>query len=313
MRTLFGIAVLLLSSTLAAQVRVVPATGQTSISPSQRPESSQRPGSVIDSGLLQGLGEIRYHRLDSQVVERGFHIFVRLPEGYTEGSRDYPTLYLLDGGITFPLLSGYYRYLVLGEEIPEAILVGISYGTDDWQQGNLRSTDFTAPSEERQHWGGASRFQEVFRTELFPLIETTYRSDGSRRVVFGQSLGGQFVLFTAQTLPTLFWGHIASNPALHRNLALFLEMRPRRPAAGQSRLFVASGSNDEPRFRTPALAWMEHWSRQHDLPWALEATTLEGHSHFSAAPAAFRQGLTWIFSDDEAAAGSVAEPGHGGG
>jgi len=37
---------------------------------------------------------------------------------------------------------------VLAEEIPEAILVGISYGTDDWQQGNLRSTDFTAPSAE---------------------------------------------------------------------------------------------------------------------------------------------------------------------
>ena len=221
-----------------------------------------------------------------------------MPEGYQEGSDRLPTLYLLDGGITFPLLSGYSRYLRLGEEIPESILVGIAYGTEDHRQGNLRGTDYTAPSPERDYWGGAGRFQEMLGSELLPLIEDTYRSDSARRVIFGHSLGGQFVLFTAQTRPDLFWGHIASNPALHRNLSFFLETRPKVPTGSQPRLFVSSGTLDVPRFRQPALRWMEHWSKQEPLPWELESRSLEGHSHFSAVPAAFRQGMTWLFGED---------------
>ena len=58
--------------------------------------------------------------------------------------------------------------------------------------------------------------------ELIPLIESAYPSDDQQRIIFGQSLGGQFVLYTALTDPALFHGHIASNPALHRNLDFFL-------------------------------------------------------------------------------------------
>ena len=252
---------------------------------------------ALDIDLLQGLGDAHYHRLDSKVVGRSYHILVRLPEDYDTGTQKYPTVYLLDGGQTFPLLSAYYRYLSLGKEVPASILVGIAYGTDYWQKGFMRSTDYTAPSPERDYWGGAADFQRMLGTELLPFIETTYRSDPERRIVFGQSLGGQFVLFTAQTQPNLFWGHIASNPALHRNLPFFLETRPTPSSDSRSKLFVSSGSDDDPRFREPAVTWMEAWSQQESLPWRLKTMTLDGQSHFSAAPAAFRKGLTWIFDD----------------
>jgi predicted alpha/beta superfamily hydrolase len=253
-------------------------------------------GAAVDSGLLQGLGDSRYHRLEAKAVEQTYHLFVRLPESYEgTGAREYPTVYLLDGGLTYPLLSGYYRYLTLGEEIPEAILVGISYGTEERSEGNSRSRDFTAEANDRDYWGGAPRFQRMLREELLPLIERTYRSDASRRVIFGQSLGGQFVLFTALTDPGLFWGHVASNPALHRNLAFFLQAPPGVRSGSRPRLFVASGSDDDARFREPALAWMAHWSGKESAPWDLQTVTLDGHSHFSAVPAAFRQGLVWLF------------------
>ena len=112
----------------------------------------------------------------------------------------------------------------------------------------------------------------------------------------GQSLGGQFVLYTAQTRPDLFWGHIASNPALHRNLDFFLTTRP--ASASQSKLFVASATGDSPQFREPALRWIEHWSRDDALPWQLQVVHLEGHSHMSAPPASFRQGLHWLFDGE---------------
>ena len=246
---------------------------------------------------LQGLDETHYHRVDSDALQKAYDILVGLPDGYDPTSRKtYATIYILDGGELFPMLRSYYNYLRNSDEAPEAILVGISYGSRDFEGGNTRGHDYTAPSDEREHYGGAQDFQTFLSDELMPLIETEYRSDGNQRVIFGQSLGGQFVLFTAQTKPTLLAGYIASNPALHRNLPLFLKMHPDSPPRRErSRLFVGSGSNDLREFRKPALQWIEHWTAQKETPWDLQAVTLDTHTHFSAPPASFRRGLKWVF------------------
>ena len=248
---------------------------------------------------LQSVASSKYHRLESATVDRDFHIYIALPDDYdaaAEGS--YPAIYILDGGALYPMLLGYYRYLRLAEDVPDSIVVGISYGNDDFSNGNYRSTDYTAPAADRDYWGGAAVFQQMLETELLPYIESTYRADSAERVIFGQSIGGQFVLYSALTNPDLFHGHIASNPALHRNLPFFTQQRPSdAPSDTGSRLFVSSGSQDDPRFREPALQWMDYWSAQANTPWRLKVSTLDGHNHFSAAPIAFRDGLVWLFSE----------------
>jgi len=266
--------------------------GTTALASESRPAAEAE---AADFAKLEGLGEVRYHKLHATSLDQMYHLFVRLPEGYAEAKERYPTVYLLDGGLTFPLLAAYYRYLDLGDEVPELILVGISYGTDDWKKGNNRSRDYTAKSAEREHWGGAPAFQAVLRDQILPAVEGRYRSDPARRIVFGQSLGGQLVLHAALTAPDLFWGYVASNPALHRNLDFFLKTPPAVPA-GERRLFVASGEKDEPQYRGPARAWIDHWTRAKNRPWTLETATLPGQSHFSAPPAAFRAGISWLFS-----------------
>lgn len=246
---------------------------------------------------LQGLSNPDYYRVESETLERPFHIFVRLPEGYNESEKTYPTIYLLDGGINFPLLAPYYLFLSIDEPMPEAIIVGISYGANDFEGGNMRSTDYTAPSPERAYWGGAAQYQTFLSTELLPFIETNYRSDAARRIIYGQSLGGQFVLYTALTNPDLFWGHIANNPALHRNLSFFIE-HPLSKNRGKSKLFVSSGSKDDDRFRLPARAWIAHWTSKSKTPWALKTVTLDGESHASAGPLSFRAGMRWLFNSE---------------
>jgi predicted alpha/beta superfamily hydrolase len=254
-------------------------------------------GQPVNIEGLQGLGDTRHHVVQSEVLDKRLHVFVGLPDGYEESADEsYPTVYVLDGGELYPLLRPYLDYLYNGGEAPKMIVVGISYGTRDWRNGNDRSHDFTAPTDEREFWGGAATFQAFLGEELLPFIEDNYRSAGDRRVVFGQSLGGQFVLFTAQTKPELFWGHIASNPALHRNLPLFLTMRPDR--ASSSRVFVGDASDDDPRFLEPRARWIEHWLRQEGLPWELRVEALEGHNHFSAPPESFRRGIRWLFVDE---------------
>lgn len=252
----------------------------------------------LETHLLQSLGEVKYHELKPTALGRSLHIFVDLPENYLESGQNYPTIYLLDGGNTFPLIAAYHHYLRFGDEAPAAILVGISYGADTFKEGNWRSSDYTAPSEEREFWGGAAVFQTVIQDEIFPLIESAYRSDAKQRVIFGHSLGGQFVLFNALTKPELFFGHIASNPALHLNLRFFLTWHgDKETKTPLSRVFVSSGELDDPRFREPALEWIGYWQTVSPGPWILETRTLAGQTHLSAPPEAFRQGLEWLFSE----------------
>jgi predicted alpha/beta superfamily hydrolase len=255
----------------------------------------------FDPNKLQGLGDTRYHPFDSETLGHALHIYVRVPESSSNNpDRQYPTVYLLDGGINYPLLSSYYHYLQLGEEVPEMIIVGISYGSDSFEGGNFRSTDFTAPSEEREWWGEAPTFQSVIGNELLPMIEERYASNPNKRIIFGQSLGGQFVLYSALSQPELFWGHIASNPALHRNLGYFLDWNgDSKMPLEATRLFVSEGEFNDARFKRPATEWIEYWSDpERSRPFVLEVQTLPGQSHLSSVTQAFRQGLLWLFSDD---------------
>jgi predicted alpha/beta superfamily hydrolase len=248
---------------------------------------------------LQSLDETRHHVVSSATLDKRYHVLVGLPADYDPNDDiEYPTIYILDGGALYPLFRSYLNFLQFEGEAPDVILVAISYGTDDWRKGNDRSHDYTAPAEEREFWGGAAAFQAFLAEELIPFVEREYRSRASRRVVFGRSIGGQFVLYTAQTNPGLFWGHIASNPALHRNLPLFLDLHPEVPAL-PSNLLVTSGADDDPVFREPALRWIEHWTRAAALPWRLHTETLDGHGHFTTPAASFRLGLRWLFADHQ--------------
>jgi predicted alpha/beta superfamily hydrolase len=252
----------------------------------------------FDASKLQGLGDTRYQLFNSEQLGHPLHIYVRVPESAKENpDRRYPTVYLLDGGINYPLMSAYYHYLRLGEEVPELLLVGISYGSDRFAEGNYRSSDFTAPAPDRDYWGKAGLFQTVLIEELMPLIEQEYPSDAKQRVVYGHSLGGQFVLYAALTRPELYSGLIAANPALHRNLDFFLQWQGGgEMPINATRLFVSESELDAEEFRVPALRWIEHWSApDRSRPFELMVQQPIGETHMSGVTEAFRQGLLWLF------------------
>ncbi|MEX0916431.1 MAG: alpha/beta hydrolase-fold protein, partial [Wenzhouxiangellaceae bacterium] len=222
---------------------------------------------------LFGMGRPDTFTLASETLERDFHVYVRLPQGYHESDESWPVIYLLDGGILFPMLAPYHFMLAIDGVAPEAILVGISYGGLGFSNGNMRATDYTVASEEVDHYGGAPAFQSFLESQLLLLIDERYRTDPERRVIVGQSLGGQFVLYTALTRPELFSGHIAVNPALHRNLAFFRDY-PSNATAERTRLFVGVATLDEPGFREPALEWIEEWTGHDESHVDLEVASL---------------------------------------
>lgn len=253
------------------------------------------PAATIETRHLQSLGEVVYHEFHSRGLGRVFHVFVDLPEDYAASGESYPIVYLLDGGNTFPLAAAQHHFLRLGGEAARVILVGISYGADTFREGNLRQTDFTAPAAQRDFWGGAAEFQDMLAGELLPMIEGAYRADPARRILFGNSLGAQFVLYAAVTRPGLFYGLIASSPALSLNAPFFLDWRgagDMPPAT--SRLFVSMGQFEREPLRGSTEEWLRRWSQAGKRPWILEYRVLEGQTHYSAVPEAFRQGLQWL-------------------
>lgn len=243
---------------------------------------------------LFGMGQPDTFTLTSETLDRDFHVYVRLPQGYEASDDVWPVIYLLDGGILFPMLVPYHFMLTIDEIAPEAIIVGISYGGLGFANGNMRATDYTIASDEVEHYGGAPMFQSFLESQLLPSIDERYRADPARRVLVGQSLGGQFVLYSALTRPDLFWGHVAVNPALHRNLAFFRDF-PSTAGAQRTRLFVGAATLDDPRFREPALEWIAEWKGRDESHLDLEVASLTGEHHASAAPAAYKAGLRWLF------------------
>lgn len=237
-------------------------------------------------------------RVESQQVGRSFHIYVRLPDGYDPSSATrYPTVYLTDGDSLFPILAANHLFLTYDDGLPEAIVVGIAYGGFG-PSVNRRNIDFQSPgagvTAER---AGAEEFQRFLKTELIPEIERRYRSDASRRVLFGQSRGGAFVLYSAVTDPDLFWGRIASNPSITPGIESLLE--PAAPAARSDLgLVLTSGTRDRPDLQQEAALWVETWQARPERPWRLFAPRIEGGTHAANAPDAYRTGMRWLFAPD---------------
>ena len=248
---------------------------------------------AFNAGHLQSINTAKTFTLKAENIEQNYHIYVQLPDSIKEGKK-FPTVYLLDGGGTFPMLAPYYKLLKFLNDVPEVIIVGISYGTDDWRKGNARGRDFTLPAKSREHWGGAPDFSHFLKNQLFHKIETEFPSDPSKRVLFGNSLGGQFGLYNATFNPGLFYGIISNNPALHRNVESFLDVKALEHSKASTRLFVADAEFDGERFKKPRARWIERWEKKPLAGWQLKIQPMPGHNHFSSIPDSFRMGLKWI-------------------
>jgi len=256
--------------------------------------------STIDSASpvtpLEFLPALRgdYFKFASKAVGRAFHIYVSLPDSYAQNPNTYyPVVYALDGDSTFPVLATQHRFLILDEGIPEAIIVGIAYGSFD-PAINKRAFDFSAPAADAgPSQGGAPAFHTFLKTELIPEIERRHRADPAHRALIGQSRGGYMTLYSAFVDPDLFWGRIAINPAFDPGRERFSHPAP--AAREDLSLIVTSGSRDLPKLREKAIQWFAEWERRSDAPWQLHTATIEGGTHAADFPNSYRIGMISLF------------------
>jgi predicted alpha/beta superfamily hydrolase len=227
----------------------------------------------------------------SRATNRTYHIYVRLPQDYAASpAKKYPVVYVLDGDSLFPLLAATHLFLTIDDKLPEAIVVGIAYGSFD-PLLNKRRIDFMPPSPSLPiEQSGAYAFQRFLEDELVPKIEQYYQADPSRRVLFGQSRGGSFVLYSAFTHPDYFWGRIASNPALPPTRDFFYQ-QPAAAKRNDLRLFVAEGPGDLPELRAETVPWLAAQKGRTNNPWKLTSIEVRDGTHSANSPDAYRAAM----------------------
>ncbi|WP_237057568.1 alpha/beta hydrolase [Microbulbifer sediminum] len=282
---------------LGALVTIVLAAALTGCHSDNKPRTREESPTVTPLDFLPALkGD--YFRLDSEIVGRPYHIYVRYPEGYEDHpDRQYPVIYLLDGDSLFPILAANHLFLHYDDLVPDAIVVGIAYGGFD-PSINWRDVDFSTPTESRDRSGGAANFHLFLERELLPAVESRYRADARHRILYGQSLGGFMVLYSAFNHPDLFWGRIAGNPSFQPDMEQFFAT-PAEAARDDLLLVLSSAQAD--RFRQKperARAWHEYWRDRPNAPWDIHFNRMETGTHAANSPDIYRYGLRQIFREE---------------
>ena len=227
-----------------------------------------------------------YFALDSREAGHRYHVYIRYPDGYrADDAKLYPTVYLLDGDSLFPYLAPHHIFLTYDDQLPEAIIVGIAYGSFS-QPVNRRGHDFG---------DGAAAFQRFLKNELIAQVERRTRADPQRRILVGQSRGGGFALYSAYTDPDLFWARIASNPSFPTHGELLLKGAPAAAQRRDLQLIVASGTRDRPQIRAATLEWLAAREGQPE-PWRFHRIELEGGTHAADMPNVYRKAMNWLFT-----------------
>ena len=152
--------------------------------------------------------------LNSSIVNQEYDLYINLPRDYSDTSKTFPVLYLLDAQWDFPLLNAIFGQQYYDGFIPGIVIVGITWGGENPDYDLLRRRDFT-PSEVANQLpsGNAKNFLQFIKKELIPFIESKYRVTNDRALM-GSSLGGLFTLYTMFNETNLFDKYILTSPAL---------------------------------------------------------------------------------------------------
>jgi predicted alpha/beta superfamily hydrolase len=195
--------------------------------------------------------------LRSRVLNEERAYWVSLPQSYNDHAfapQRYPVLYLLDGDAHFYTASGVMRFMSGGGnrnlQIPEMIVVAV-LNTDRTRDMTPTHSLISYEGKEARYLatsGGGDAFLRFLKDELFPRIDSTYRTL-PYRVLVGHSLAGLLTLHALVDWPEMFNAYIAIDPSLWwDNQAVFRRAEGRLKEAARPRAAVYISMANTPGF-----------------------------------------------------------------
>ncbi len=259
-------------------------------------------------------------RLYSKSVADSFSIFVSLPNDYNpQGKETYPVVYLLDANLYFDIIATTVdKYSEVGLA-PSVILVGIGY-KDLPTMDSLRKRDDTypiaIPEYEMSVSGGADKFLAFINNDLIPHIDKEYKSNTSKRILMGHSLGGYFTVYAL--LQDLLGkndslnSYISASPSIHYNkyylLSQLKETPLRKNRVKKIKAYVTYGgleddenSSDSSMIKTTELsAQLSSLLSEKPLGYVIFKSDIYSNlGHMDTQLPTFIKGLQWALSEEK--------------
>lgn len=233
-------------------------------------------------------------KLTSKIVEgQEFHLYINLPGNYAKDStKRYPVLFLLDAQYDFPTFRGIYGSQYYDGFIPGFVTVGITWGGNNPNYGQLRARELT-PTGNQPEMGGGPKFLSFIKNELIPFINSKFRVTDDRGLA-GSSYGGLFTLYALYNEPGLFNRYIAASPSLTYDNSILRSFESKYAVAGSpksSRLYMCMGSFEGLENEFKELT--ERLKKVKNLD--VQAMTLANTGHSGTKPEGFSRGLQWVY------------------
>ncbi len=247
--------------------------------------------------------------IESRNTGRQHELVIILPSSYqSQPTKKYPVLYYLDAYWDTPLLASTYGNLIYDNEVPEFIMVGLSY-PEGKDYGKERRLDYTfTPVDEGS--GKSDQFLAFIKTEVAPLIEKQYRGLSTDRVLSGNSLGGLFTLTAAYKAPEFFSGFIAISPAVewdNKALIKFDQSYAKDHQSLPGRVFISYGAKEYSVFREPIAQYQTTLAERKYQGLALQNYVMEDLDHTAVKGDGYVRGLKWVWKPKKPAGPSGLE------
>lgn len=181
--------------------------------------------------------------------KQGRHYRIQVSVPVAAAPKDgYPVVYVLDGNGWFGPATDVARMREYEKLLP-TIVVGIAPAGKDFFDVS-RSYDFTSPGTTDPDFdgiklGGADEFLAFLDGVVKPWVGAHYRLDAHRRILFGHSMGGMFVLHALFKSPGSFDVYLAASPDIPYGKEAILKEAPAfetDPKRVGPRLLVTVGS-----------------------------------------------------------------------
>lgn len=255
------------------------------------------------------IGNSQIVPIESRSTGRQHELVILLPSSYqSQPTKKYPVLYYLDAYWDTPLLASTYGNLIYDNEVPEFIMVGLSY-PEGKDYGKERRLDYTFTAVDSGS-GKSDQFLAFIKTEVAPLIETKYRGLSSDRVLSGNSLGGLFTLTAAYNAPDFFSGFVAISPAVewdNQALIKFDKAYAKDHKSLNGRVFISYGAKEYSVFREPIAKYQTILAGRNYQGLFLQNYVMEDLDHTAVKGDGYVRGLKWVWKPKKPAGPSGLE------
>ena len=157
--------------------------------------------------------------------------------------------------------------------------------------------------------GKADLFLDFLQKELIPVIDQKFRSDTSKRIITGHSLGGYFTMYALlnelKEKKHLFMGYIAASPSLHYNHNYLLKQFA---SVGNldgigKKTYVVYGGLENPELKTTTTLTIDSLFKNLSADFSkiagakLKTASFSEMDHMDAQIPGFIKGLQWIMAE----------------